>query len=44
MAEATRQDRIKFAKEKVKKGVTEPKQLQWLGRETGHSPNPCPTR
>ena len=30
MAEATRKDRIKFAKEQVKKGVTAPKQLQQL--------------
>ena len=28
MAEATRQDRIKFAKEQIKKGITAPKQLQ----------------
>ena len=28
MAEATRQDRINFAKEQIKKGVTAPKQLQ----------------
>ena len=30
MAEATRADRIKFAKEQVKKGVTAPKELQQI--------------
>ena len=30
MPEATRQDRIKFAKEQIKKGVTAPKEIQQL--------------